>query len=123
MKEVIKLNENLYQDFGKRLKCLRKEKNITQKQLASVIGITQSTVVAIEKGQRRVPLSLLEQLSDFFQISLNELIGVDYPTPINIHPSCVKLMQLWTYEFKDISFTDDELSEVISYAKYIISKR
>lgn len=127
MKEVIKLKENVYHDFGKRLKQLRKDNKVTQKQLASVVGITQSTVVAIEKGQRKVPLSLLEQLSDFFHISLNELIGVDYPNPNiidnSINPNCVKVIQLLITEFPDTVFTDDELQEIVKFAKYIISKR
>ena len=127
MKEVITVNENVYLEFGKRLKQLRKDNKVTQKQLASVVGITQSTVVAIEKGQRKVPLSLLEQLSNFFHISLNELIGVDFPNPNiiqnSINPNCSKLLQLWCAEFPDTEFTDDELQEVICYAKYIISKR
>jgi len=67
--------------FSERIKLLRKEKNLTQKQVAEMIGIT-------ERGYRNyeiegtVPVyAVLIVLADFFDISLDYLVGrSDDPT-------------------------------------------
>ena len=42
--------------MGGRIARIRKEQDITQAQLADLIGITQQTINAYETGRRRVPV-------------------------------------------------------------------
>jgi len=44
--------------FGDRIKTLREEKQIPQRQLASVLEIDTATYCKIEKGDRRRPLKI-----------------------------------------------------------------
>lgn len=68
-------HKDVYKNFGLKIKQLRRENNITQTELAKALGITQSTVVAIEKGLRKIPIDLLTAFSDFFKIPVDDLIG------------------------------------------------
>jgi transcriptional regulator with XRE-family HTH domain len=61
--------------FGERLAALRKERQLTQVQLAEQLGVSQQAVTAYESGQRRVPISTLPPLADTLGVSIEELIG------------------------------------------------
>ena len=61
--------------FGERLAVLRKDRSITQVQLAETLGVSQQAITAYESGQRRVPISTLPSLADTLDISIEELIG------------------------------------------------
>lgn len=56
------------------LKILRKEKNITQEQLAEKLNVSGRTVSRLETGLNMPDISLLVELSEFYQISIPEII-------------------------------------------------
>lgn len=57
-----------------RLKELRKLKNLTQRELAKQIGITQPALSNYEDG-RNPEISILTKLADLFEVSVDYLIG------------------------------------------------
>lgn len=63
-------------DFGKRLKVIRKKQKITQKQLATALNLTQSTIANYENDIRFPGEHLLRQLSDFLNVSADYLLGI-----------------------------------------------
>ena len=62
-------------DFGKRLSILRKERNLTQKQLAVELNVTERSVRAYENGDRHPDFVGLLYLADYFNVSLDYLVG------------------------------------------------
>ena len=56
------------------LKTLRKEKNITQEVLAEALNVSSRTVSRWETGSNMPDIVLLVELSEFYQISIPELI-------------------------------------------------
>ena len=62
--------------MGERLKELRKERNLTQKQVAEVIGITIKGYNFYELGLREPPIDTLKKLCLFFNVSSDYLIGL-----------------------------------------------
>lgn len=56
------------------IKELRKEKGITQEQLAEHLGVAGRTVSRWETGSNMPDISLLVELSDFFEVSIPEII-------------------------------------------------
>lgn len=58
-----------------RIKELRQEKGMTQAQLAEVLGITHSAVAKYESGTRKLSSDILCRTSDFFDCSVDYLIG------------------------------------------------
>jgi len=61
--------------FGGRLAALRREKGLTQAELARSLNMGQSTIAMYEKNQRRPDPETLERLADFFQVSVDYLLG------------------------------------------------
>lgn len=62
--------------LGQRLKELREEKGYTQKQLAEKLGINSVTYLHYEKEQREPPLALLADISRFYGVSVDYLLGL-----------------------------------------------
>ena len=60
--------------IGRFLKELRKEKDITQEQLAEKINVSGRTVSRWETGSNMPDISLLAQLADFYDVSIPEII-------------------------------------------------
>lgn len=59
----------------KRLKELRQEKNLTLKQMAEQLGMVQRNYQRYETGEVDPPLSKAISLADFFDVSLDYLVG------------------------------------------------
>lgn len=60
-----------------RIKELRKQKGIGQKELAKSLGVTQQTISLYEKDSREPKLATWEKLANFFQVSLPFIQGYD----------------------------------------------
>ena len=60
--------------FGNRIKTLREEKQIPQRQLASVLEIDTATYCKIEKGDRRAKREQVIVLAELLKIDSKELI-------------------------------------------------
>lgn len=57
------------------LKNLRQEDGLTQNQLAKNIGIGQSTIVGYERGDREPTASNLIKYANYFNVSMDYLVG------------------------------------------------
>lgn len=64
--------------FGKRLKELRKQKNLTQQQLGNMVNVTKVSICCYEKGTRTPTLDTLIDLADALQTKMIYLLGTDY---------------------------------------------
>ena len=60
--------------FGALLKELRKEKGLTQEQLAEKLGITNRTVSRWETGANLPDMDVLIELTEFYQVDMKALI-------------------------------------------------
>lgn len=56
-----------------KLKKLRKEKNLKQREVAKALGITTSYYGMIEIGTRRPSLNLAIKISRYFDLSVEEV--------------------------------------------------
>lgn len=61
--------------FSKNLKDLRLKANLTQAQIAQELDITQQSYQKWESGKSKPTLNTLEMFSDFFGISIEELLS------------------------------------------------
>lgn len=61
--------------IGKFLKELRCEKKLTQEQLGEFIGVTNKTISRWENGNYMPPVEMLQALSDFYAVSINEILS------------------------------------------------
>ena len=63
--------------FAKRLTNLREKKNLYQKDIAEIFNIEQATVSNWEKGKRIPDSEMLIKLANFFEVSVDYLLGND----------------------------------------------
>ncbi len=69
-------DKDFFKELGHTMAALRKEQQITQVQLAEILGISQQYVQAFEAGRRKVPSSMLPTLAEVLAVSVEELIGI-----------------------------------------------
>ena len=62
--------------MGEKLKSLRIEKNLTQKQVADRIGLAISAVSSYESGTRYPSYDVLVKLARIFHVSTDYLLGI-----------------------------------------------
>lgn len=61
--------------FKNNLKMLRQEKNIGQVELSEKIGVSKGIISLWESGKREPTMSSLISLSNFFNVSIDYLVG------------------------------------------------
>lgn len=61
--------------FGQFLKILRKEHQITQEYLAEKLGISNRTISRWENGNNMPDLDFLIEMSDYFNVGIDELLN------------------------------------------------
>lgn len=62
-------------DFANRLKELRKSKKLKQTDMAEILDITARHYQKMEYGKVNVPALTLIALADYFDVSLDYLVG------------------------------------------------
>ena len=64
-------------DLGKKIMTMRKEKNLSQEQLAEKLNVTRQTISNWENGKFYPDIDSLVNLSRFFNVSLDDLLSYD----------------------------------------------
>lgn len=67
-------------DFRNRIYELRKDAQMSQQQLADKIGVNKQTISQYERGVREPQFDTLGKLCDFFNVSIDYLLGRDSVT-------------------------------------------
>ncbi|MDA1935458.1 transcriptional regulator [Bacillus cereus] len=61
--------------FGNMLNSLRKDKKLRQEDMAKHLGIARTTYAMYEQGRREPDYDTLQKLADFFNVSVDYLLG------------------------------------------------
>lgn len=69
--------------IGRRIKEARQEKNLTQKQLASLLGVATGTIQQYELGKRQPRYEQLIAIADALDIGFFKLLDPDIETTLN----------------------------------------
>lgn len=70
-------------DIGKFIQEIRKEKGLTQKELAELIGVSDKTISKWENGNSSPDTSMLMSLSEALEVTVNELLSAERIAPEN----------------------------------------
>lgn len=101
-------------DLANRLKFLRAKANYTQSYVCSKIHLSRSSYSNYENGLRVPPLDILKLLAEFYDTSLDYLVGMtDCPEK---YPFASAEMYLLFATCQDMA--SPALNEVLSYACY-----
>lgn len=71
--------KRFFKELGSRIAQLRREQNLTQQQLAELLGTAQQQVASYEVARLKVPVSMLPRLARALGVSLEALIGETEP--------------------------------------------
>ena len=61
------------EDFGNRIRELRKKTGLSQENFASKIGMDRTYYASVESGKRNISLNNIKKIADGLGISLSEL--------------------------------------------------
>lgn len=61
--------------IGKRIKLLRTNKEITQKELSEYLGLTPKMISFYEKEERFPPHDIITKIADYFKVTTDYLLG------------------------------------------------
>lgn len=110
-----------------RIRQTRKEHKITMKDLGEIIGVAESTISMYETGNREPDLRTLSQIADYFQVSVDYLLGRDEKSPserkgkwINVYGSIAAGIPIEAIE--DIVDQEEISEEMASHGEYIALK-
>lgn len=71
-------------DFGKRLKTLRLQNNLTQAQLSHALGVTKSVISAYENDLRTPSYDTLVLIAKKFKVTTDYLLGLENKREVDL---------------------------------------
>lgn len=99
-----------------RLKELRKDRGLTQSELAEKIGVSKITVLRWEKNERQIKEERADELADFFGVPIAYLLGYSDNIPTDL---ALRLNKLDSETFKPVkinasntALSDEELMKL-----------
>ena len=106
---------------------LLKEHKKTVIEVSRDLDIDVQSLDDLEKGAT-VPISLIKKVAGYFNVSLDDLLNPTfYKNPNESDVSAAVRVTnrrgKWFKELEGVVFTDDEMDELINFAKYLLSKR
>ncbi len=106
--------------FAQRLRELRTSKNLDQKDIANALGVLDATVSMWETGKRVPYHELLIKIADFFDVSIDYLLG--YKKNISVYEQSLlekevikKFLTNAGYIKEEETLTDKELEKLIKF--------
>ena len=60
-----------------RIQELRKERRITQNELADAVDVTRQTIISLENGKYNASLLLAHELAQFFGVTIEDIFIFD----------------------------------------------
>jgi len=98
-----------------RLRKLRADKDLTQQDMADFLGITRPAYTAYESGRRQPDNESLSKLADFFNVSVDYLLGrtdiKNPPEPIAAHRD------------GEGDWTEEELEDIEQFKEFVRMRR
>ncbi len=105
--------------FGEKIKQLRMEKGLSQYQVADSLGFSRGKYANYEQGKREPDFLNLIKIAEFFDVSIDEILGRDYRKEI-LDLDIERLIKVRLFlDNKEIS--DSELIKIVEYLRFIRS--
>jgi len=122
-----------YRMFGKRLSALRKQKGLSQYELADRLGYSRGQIANYEQGKREPDYETLRKIADFFDVTTDYLLGrTDIRTLNEEDDSLAEINKLIKeYGIEQIGFFDidkwknlskDDIDEIRRHFEWVAQK-
>ena len=109
-------------NIGEKIKELRIENQLTQKQLAEKLKISQSSVCEWERNQYEPTATAIKLLSSFFEVDSDYLLGIEKEKSYgrqknnNLKPQEQELLSMFAF------LDEDEKGKILDDCKYFYNK-
>ena len=111
--------------FGDNLKNARKQRNMSQRELAERLSVSQQTVGSWEVNRTSPPPETIAQVADILDITADFLLGItdslDPHTQLFI-PDILKDVKV-AFNNGDGEFTQSEIDRIAEFARFIKSEK
>ncbi|WP_145047906.1 helix-turn-helix domain-containing protein [Paenibacillus xylanexedens] len=121
--------------FGQKLRAIRTENNLTQKDLAKIFKVSESAIGMYERDEREPSFRFTNDVADRFGVTADYLLGRTDNSDLTLSKefsngakeflkaielsddeAVSKLKKMLRHEGNELS--DDAIKEIISYARY-----
>ncbi|MGF6354017.1 transcriptional regulator with XRE-family HTH domain [Paenibacillus sp. 4624] len=121
--------------FGQKLRAIRTENNLTQKDLAKIFKVSESAISMYERDEREPSFKFTNEVASRFNVSTDYLLGrtevenngetakiskgvTEFLNAVELSDdeALLKLKGMLLHKGKELS--DDAIREIISYARY-----
>ena len=100
--------------FGLKLTELRKQRGLTQSDIAKVLGIARTTYSSYEQGRRSPDVDIQNKIADYFNVSLDYLHGRE-----GAEAHVLSDKQLRIAAHVDDSFSEEQIEEIVHYIEFM----
>jgi transcriptional regulator with XRE-family HTH domain len=117
-----RLRVSAYQKGGNKvylsqnLKYLREQKGINQCELSEHLGLTQSAIGNWEIGNRTPDIEMIVKLSEYFSVSLDELVLIDLRPPMPMYSGNLRYLR------KKYGMSQDDIGNLLGVSQKCVSK-
>lgn len=106
--------------YGNRLKQLRKDKNLTIKQLSNKLELGISTYASYETESRNPTIDTLIKLANFHETTIDYIIGLsDNPIPESIQGNLNRFLNKGSVYWNDVELKDSDIQHLVKTLDYI----
>lgn len=106
-----------------RLAELRKKSGLSQQQFAKIIGVAQNTVSNWENGNRLMDTEIAAQIANYFNVSLDFLLGRDFKDTESQDDSLSDEDIMFALFEGDKDITPEMYEEVKQFAKFVKERK
>ena len=104
---------------GNKLKSLRENKGLLQKELADILNISLSSISMYERGERQPDNETLKKISNYFNVSTDYLLDNKIVNTLDIElmeqEALKKALQKSGFMAGDEDLTDEELDRLMKF--------
>lgn len=128
--------QNINKNISERLNKLMEMNNLTQRELAEILGVSQTAVFSWCSGQKTPRMDKVDKIAEFFNVKRSYLLGLDNenkPSGFleNINAELNRphettdfrtLQRILKYASAILSLPKDKQKQITDYIDYIIKK-
>lgn len=102
--------------FGQRFNRLRKKYDLTQEEVANKLSVSSQAVSKWENDISMPDISLLIEIAELFNITVDELLGKEIKSPILLEEPSKKDIKSLTLKIKVLSSDGDKININLPFA-------
>lgn len=79
--------------LAQNLRYLREQKGLSQREFSEIFGLSSSAVTRWEQEQRKPDIEMIVRLSEYFDVTLDELVLKELKPPLTLYASNIKYLR------------------------------